>query len=547
MLIYQLMSRGLAAGALLALSACADLDVANPNAPDTERALSDGPSIAAVLAGTYRVWFNTTQGMESAGPLTTMADSYSASWNNFNMRIYSSAPRDPWQNTTASSAVTAIEHRWYGYYSALSSANDVLIAIRDREIEVNSPADTKMSEAGALLMQGMTLGYLALTYDRAFIAIETSDLEALELSDRGEVLDAAMAKIDEAIAIANSNTFNTPAAWTNGISLTSNQFARLANSFAARLLAYYPRDAAENAAVDWNRVASYASNGISSGTPFDFAFRGDGCISWCDELKLWSNDMSTMRMDTRVANILDPSTQQHPWPSPNGNPPPNSPDDRLGDGSWAGPAQQSPFGTIPATANAGTDYAWSSQAIFIPARGQYHQSNIGQIRYEYAGFSDLGGTGGGFGTVPQMLAAENDLLWAEALVRSGGDLTLASTLINNTRVNRGGLPAVSAASGVPALLAAIQYEQDVELPGNDVIFYNRRRIDGLQPLTPRQMPIPAKELGVLQLELYTFGGAADPDMKRSGGALRGNVRNVHEIYQDLDQVRRSRMLSGRVH
>ena len=182
----QGMNRGLAVAVLMALSACVDLDVANPNAPDTERALSDGPSVAAVLAGTYRVWLNTTQGMESAGPLTTMADSYTASWNNFNMRIYSSHPREAWQNTTASSAVTAIEHRWYGYYSALSSANDVLVAIREREIEVNSPEDTKMSEAGALLMQGMTLGYLALTYDRAFIADETSDLASLELSDRAE-------------------------------------------------------------------------------------------------------------------------------------------------------------------------------------------------------------------------------------------------------------------------------------------------------------------------------------------------------------------------
>lgn len=533
--------------ALMALSGCVDLDVANPNAPDTERALSDGPSVAAVLAGTYRVWLNTTQGMESAGPLTTMADSYSASWNNFNMRIYSSHPRESWQNTTASSAVTAIEHRWYGYYSALSSANDVLIAIRDREIEVNSPEETKMSEAGALLMQGMTLGYLALTYDRAFIAIETSDLASLELSDRAEVLTAALAKIDEAIAIAEANSFTTPTSWTNGISFTEDEFARLANSFAARLLAYYPRDAAENAAVDWARVASYASQGISSGTPFDFAFRGDGCISWCDELKLWSNDISTERMDTRVANLLDPATQQHPWPNPNGNPPPNSPDDRLGDGSFGGPAQQSPFGTIPATANAGTDYAWSSQAIFIPARGQYHQSNIGQIRYEYAGFTDLAGTGGGFGTVPQMLAAENDLLWAEGLIRSGGDLTLASNLINNTRVGRGGLPAVSAATGVPGLLAALQYEQDIELPGTDVVFYNRRRIDGLQPLTPRHMPIPAKELGVLQLELYTFGGAGNPEMKRSGGAVQSSVKNVHEIYQDVEDARRSRMRSARVY
>ena len=52
---------------------------------------------------------------------------------------------------------------------------------------------------------------------------------------------------------------------------------------------------------------------------------------------------------------------------------------------------------------------------------------------------DPAGTGGGFGTEPVITAAENDLLWAEGLIRSGGNLLTASNLINNTRVTRGGL------------------------------------------------------------------------------------------------------------
>jgi len=38
-----------------------------------------------------------------------------------------------------------------------------------------------------------------------------------------------------------------------------------------------------------------------------------------------------------------------------------------------------------------------------------------------------------------------------------------------------------------------------------------RRIDKLEPLTPHEFPVPAKELGVDQLALYTCGGAAHPD------------------------------------
>ena len=41
-------------------------------------------------------------------------------------------------------------------------------------------------------------------------------------------------------------------------------------------------------------------------------------------------------------------------------------------------------------------------------------------------------------------------------------------------------------------------------------FYNRRRIDGLITGTPREMPIPARELGVLGQAFYTWGGGSPP-------------------------------------
>jgi hypothetical protein len=206
--------------------------------------------------------------------------------------------------------------------------------------------------------------------------------------------------------------------------------------------------------------------------------------------------------------MLDPLTQKDPWPNPTGNPQPNSPDKRLGDGSYGTAADVAGWGTVPKTANAGTDFAWSGFNIFRPARGMYHQSNITHIRYDYASFSDPAGTGGGFGRDPVITATENDLLWAEGLIRSGGSLVTASTLINNTRVTRGGLSPATPADLTAGLLTKLQYEQDIELMGlGDAVFFNRRRIDALEPLTPRQMPVPAKELQVLGKPLYTFGGA----------------------------------------
>lgn len=160
-----------AVAVLVSVSACGNLDVANPNEPDAKRALSDPQGVQAIAGGTFRTWFNTHQGMDGAGPLTTMADSYTASWNNYYMRLYSlslrssegpncvgCAARTNWRNDPADAERTAVEHYWYGYYSALSSANDVLTAIRTNNVVITDAANTKMVETAAVLMQGMTMG-----------------------------------------------------------------------------------------------------------------------------------------------------------------------------------------------------------------------------------------------------------------------------------------------------------------------------------------------------------------------------------------------------
>ncbi|MDB4906441.1 MAG: hypothetical protein JWO05_1225 [Gemmatimonadetes bacterium] len=506
---------------LLASAACDSLNVSNPNAPDATRALADPNGVQAVAGGTLRTWFNTTNAMNATGVLVTMADSYSASWNNFNMRLYSSggigdpsgAKRTAWGNDPADAARTSIETYWYGYYAGLSSANDVLRAIRAGKLVIGDAANTKMVETIGVLAQGMMLSSIAMNYDQGFIVDETTDLASLQFSAREKVRDAALAKLAEAATLAGANAFSTPASWTNGTSYSNVEIQKLANTFAARTIAYYPRNSTENTAADWAKVATLAANGISNGGKA-FQFTGDGCINYCDELKLWSNDLTTMRVDTRVANLMDPVTQKHPWPDPTGNPKPNSADKRLGNG------------------DNGTDFRWNSDQIFRPARGQYHQSEIAHIRYEEASFNDPNGTGGGYGIDPVISKAENDLLWAEALIRTNGSLATAASLINNTRVTRGGLPAATAADGAAGLLTKLQYEQEIELMGlGPQPYYNRRRIDGLQAQTPRQMPVPSKELGVLQKEVYTFGGDANPSgMNR---VTDGSVETVVTIWDRM--------------
>ncbi|MGH7569768.1 MAG: hypothetical protein ACREL9_12525, partial [Gemmatimonadales bacterium] len=84
-------------------------------------------------------------------------------------------------------------------------------------------------------------------------------------------------------------------------------------------------------------------------------------------------------------------------------------------------------------------------------------------------------------------------------------------------------------------------------------FFNRRRIDGfsvgslgpsvVQTGTPRHMPVPAKEMDVLQRAVYTFGGPGKPDMAGPGdGGGRdgdGARRTVREIWEDYLALRRA--------
>jgi hypothetical protein len=508
------LARGLGIVAAVTVAGCKSLDVQNPNSPDARRALADPSALEAVAGGTLRTWM-TAYVTDPTTVLCTQANSCTASWNNDNMNFYSSLDPDntrgtrSWQNDPSAAARTSIENYWFGYYSALSSSNDVLKAIRQNGVVIVDAGTTKRSETIAQLMQAASLAEIALNYDKGYIVFDSTDLSTLDYSDRKKMRDAAMAKFDAAIALANANSFSTPGAWTNGQSYTNTQVARIANTMAARLLAYWPRNAAENAQVDWARVISYASKGISTGGAFDFLFTGDGS-NFYPEVYTWFDDMTSGRVHTRIAKMLDPVTQKDPFDSVGGgSPQPHSPDKRLGDGTFGNASMIEGYGNIPKDAGAGTDFAWSSQNVMRPSRGQYHQSNIAFVRWDCDGLDDANSIGFGYCPYPVLMAAQNDLLWAEGLIRTSGDLALAATLINNSRVKRGGLSPATAADGAAGLQTKLYYEQEVELFAlSATSFYNNRRLDKLVTGTPAEMPVPAKELGVFGQALYTWGGAS---------------------------------------
>jgi hypothetical protein len=695
-----------------ALTGGCDMNTTNPNAPDTRRAFSTPEGLTQLLAGAIQTWVGTRDNYQVL-PLTTMADNYTASWNNAAMRFYSSFGSDcparcGWTNSaTAPEAAggPTVEAQWYGYYSVLNAAT-LIIARRTKDslcFDADCSADstnTARIMTMAKMLQGMAFGGIALIYDQGFILDETTDLTdptGLAFSNRTQVRDAALQKLNEAYAYAAAplaKPWKTDADWmgAGGRQYTSVQIQQVIRTAQAELLAMFPRNATENALVDWPQVVTYASQGVSSGIPFNWEYYVDINNRECglDCVKGWGQSIGSMRVDTRVAKMLDPLTQEDPWtgapgtvknpntrvttaivgspvaqavtpksmngiivgrtieigcpnilpckngeyvtvtavtpttftgvvaknhPAPtilnaavtadtvpvtatpaimagidtgsylmidstesvavrtitattftalfkkdhasgasvaeavhrnngsNGNPCPfGSPDKRMGDGSYGPEDNFNGYSTKTETANAGTDYACSAVAIFPAARGQYHQSNLQHIRYHQLAFrgEDLPDDDG-TGQDPMYTEQMNDLVWAEALIRSGVNKPLGAAKINNSRVGRGGLPALTGAEADTVLYDALHYEQEIEFMGQGATpFFNRRRINGLQLNTPFHMPVPAKELDILQRAVYTFGGGTSPNLAPpiSGGMVRRET--VEDRYRAVQALRSQR-------
>src|SRR5690606_26161988 len=58
---------------------CADLDVANPNEPDRERALSDALAVQSLVSGSFQTWWEIAQGRAPGRMLANAAHTHESS------------------------------------------------------------------------------------------------------------------------------------------------------------------------------------------------------------------------------------------------------------------------------------------------------------------------------------------------------------------------------------------------------------------------------------------------------------------------------------
>jgi hypothetical protein len=511
-----------AAGAVL-LAGCQDLVVENTNSPDRFRALSDPASVETLIVGSWRdKWarlHNTTTGY-NVMPL--VAEEFTATYANDAALELSSEPRVAFNNNPISDAHGVARFHWESFYRANANATEGLGAIRGglriRTGTGDAIDQTTRAWAFAKWMQAIAHGSIALTHDQGFVVSEYTDIEdprAVPMVSHVEVRDSAIKFMMQAIDTLNARNIVFPETWIPTRAYTSAELARIGHSYIARWLVYGARTPAERAAVDWNRVISHVDQGVradyiinlESGNVVSNLFNriqnAGTFAAWADYRLVGPADISG-----NFANWLNtPVDDRERFLI-------TTPDRRI-------------TGATPTSH--GSYFRYRADNIMVQARGTYHNSHYQWYRHRYQYGTPTTFTTTGY--APLMTVDEMNLIKAEALARLGRGAE-AATLVNITRTRPQrlagagtpvpNLPPITAA-GVPQsadcvpridgvncadLLGAIMYERMIEAAALDSwrAWQDSRGWGRLPAGTFVNIPVPARELQALGMEIYSFGG-----------------------------------------
>lgn len=447
-----------------------ELEVKNDQNPS-----SDQLGIDATANKIFQNWYLAVNHYNGPGlAMSTMADMNSCSWGNAGMNDLSSEPRVSFDNRPEYGNSKITNTYFNSLNAVLTDANGLMIALGASSAGFENP---KRTEAIAKFGQAISVGYLALVFDKVWLYDETGSLNDGKSVDYKEAMAFALKKMDEAIQIADANTFTIAKEFTNTEELSNVDFSKFLNSMAARLAVNNVRNSTERDALDWSKVLSYANKGITK----DFVVAGDGWENWVNRWVLYSFFPGWGRVDMRVINLMDSSFPNY----------------------W-----DATVNALPATPKATSsdkrlesDFSYLTGNNFKPDRGIYHFSSYRHSRYQWyinAGY---------LGDYPEYLLAENQLYKAEAQMRTGDLAGAASTINAGSRTLRGKLPNVTASAS--ELAKAIHYERSIELlsTGVGLGFFEMRRENLLQKGTLLHFPVPGAALRAAKINEYTFGGS----------------------------------------
>lgn len=547
-MIRQLIRYAALAGAV-GLGAC-ELDVRNPNQPETERVLATPKDAEALLGSYYRRWHVAMHGSLSNiwGMAAVMSFANYSSLANNCMNARAGIPR-PTNDNSVSNACSAEQHRVYFIHGEVARvATNVADRFAATGYTLGNVAQDERARAFAHFLRGISMGVVAMIYDSAAVlSMGQAGDDPGALRGYREVMDTALAALDEAIVHANLATGqNIPTEWiSTPSSMTMPQFVQLIRSYKARFRANVARTPAERGAVDWPAVIADAQNGITA-THYNITNPTTGPFNtWVAQLHTWG---LWHQMPPWIIGMADTSGTYAAWV--------NLPLDSRGTGGpffMVTPDQRFPQGATRAAQTA--DFAVTScqtatsvcERYFVNRPSSQDQGaglTWGQSNYDFVRFHPwrISGASSQF---PFMTKAEMDMLQAEGLIRAGGaaNLAAAAALINITRVANGGLPAVTgtadgglagnacvpkrpvnvAASGGGTvtcgdLFEAMKYEKRIETLQTHFAawFLDSRGWGDLPQGTPTHWAPPYQELQARRAGIYsigegtTGGGAAGP-------------------------------------
>ena len=502
---------------LFGLLACeTNLNVQNENEPDIVRAFSNPNDLVNTVGGGLLTWWNGANGNQHPGlALAIGANLTTGERAGAGQVDFSVIPRIAYPNSVFYNRQETVDNPWFQNYAALAAANAGLRALNSG-IKLDSPKSETMLTATAQLLQGLSLGHLGIWFDKAVIVDENSTEEEIAKSQfepYGAVVDKAIEKLDAAITTAGSSSFRLPDGFISGYDasnpLDNVKLAQFANTMAARFLMHRARTPEENLQTDWNRVLSYARKGVKG---WDFAPAAQGAEEpglWVDAYKRETHRPDRIRTSNEIVGIADNSGKLVAWLA-------LAPNDRRPIIVQTDDRRVTAAGDPTAP---GLYFAYKSSTHGSLARGWYRQSRYYPIRYS----SHTGFTGSSYYCTED----ENDLIIAEALLRTNGSKTEAVQIINSTRVTNGQLPALTGSESTEELLNSLMYERLLELGYNaaGLTYGDKRRWELKGPYvrsngsgvyqhytgTPRNLPVPARELQTLGLDVYTFGGPTAAD------------------------------------
>ncbi len=539
------MNKNVVIAAFLALflgigNSCADLEVENLMNPDREEALASGSDIMSLLTGGYDTGFwelVTWRGSHNDG----LADQFSVTnaWSGY--WFFCQEPRNRFPNTTTWSDRYNIEHCWREMNQAVSVANEILkTAVDEGNSIIDEDTDidyTDVAIASAYFLKGLAQGYIGMVYDKAYLVDTDTDLATLEYVDYEQLIDAGVANLKAAWEYAAAHPFDLWVFMVGATDYDSDDFIKIAKSFAARIMAGQARTAAEAATLDWATIKSYASGGLTED------FNPIATTTWWQSFHDWTCYFMGMKapylqVDIKIpyfftkyfpedaGNMYTWEDNAYPWEYPGGETvlgPAASKDARLGprvvwydagESYWGVPTGEDTWDNVdPATLCDYGYFCYTPEFGYLnPARGRHLFSNYTFIRFQET-YWPAGMYGQGGQNTYVMLKWEMDLLQAEAELHLTNEANAQDVINNatpNPREDVGMLPPLD---GTYTVAEMIEYEYAIELYGTSgyINWVAMRRWDRLKKGTPLNYPVPASELMILEDELYTFGGSGYAD------------------------------------